>query len=140
MNYYYEYVEVYQFPYRLLLTNYHKISGFKLTQIQCITVLEIRRPNGSSGAKIRCQQGCLSSPGSRRESIPCFSSLSKPPAFLGLWPLSIFKASNCRTPISAPTGCLLLRLSCLPLPLIRTHMITLDPVRYSRIITVSQDP
>lgn len=54
--YHCEYIKCFSFLIATA-TNYHRVSCFKITQIHCLTILEVRRPNGSYGTKIKVSAG-----------------------------------------------------------------------------------
>lgn len=91
--------------------------------------------------KSRCRQGCSPSGGSGRESMSFHVLVQRPPAFLGLWPPSIFKANSIT---SFSLGLCILPHTTFPesdtsacySPLV----MTLDPSRQSKIISYLQNP
>lgn len=89
---------------------------------------------GFAGLKSTARQSCISSEGSRGNLLPCQSSFSRLPVFLGSWPLSsIFEASNIGPSPSHATS-LWFSLFCLPPPLLSTFVVTLshlDDPQYS---------
>ena len=75
---------LYEFPI-LVVMNYHKLCGWRQQQMYGLAVLEFRSRTWVSGLCYFCVGAGI--------CLLAFSSISRPPSFLGLWP--------CITSISA---------------------------------------
>lgn len=120
-------------------TNYHKYSSL----IQCNLLSyssAVQKFETGLWTKIGCHQSAFLFGGSREESVfPAFPSFYRPPISLDLWPLSMIQSQQLHnfvlcfcSHVSFSDG-----LSCLPLSLIKTLVMTVELPRQSRMIFFS---